>query len=71
MKLTSQSFENGAAIPGQFAFAVPDAATHLTLSSNKNPHLAWSDVPANTQSFALVCVDPHVPTSSDKVTQEG
>ncbi len=71
MKLTSQSFENGAAIPGQFAFAVPDAATHLTLSSNKNPHLAWSDVPANTQSFALVCVDPHVPTSLDNVNQEG
>jgi|SRR5471030_3277335 hypothetical protein len=71
MKLTSQSFQNGSPIPGEFAFAVQDAQTHLTLSSNKNPHLAWSDVPENTQSFALICVDPHVPTSLDNVNQEG
>lgn len=71
MKLTSQSFEQGSPIPGEFAFAVQDAENHLTLSNNKNPHLVWSDVPANTQSFALVCVDPHVPSSLDNVNQEG
>ncbi|KAB8311225.1 YbhB/YbcL family Raf kinase inhibitor-like protein [Rouxiella chamberiensis] len=71
MKLISQNFENGAPMPGELAFAVQDAQNHLALSSNRNPHLAWSDVPENTRSFALVCVDPHVPGRPDDVNQEG
>jgi Raf kinase inhibitor-like YbhB/YbcL family protein len=71
MKLTSQSFSDNAAIPGEFAFAVIDPATHIALSSNRNPHLAWSDVPAGTQSFALICHDPDVPSSGEDVNQEG
>ncbi|AVF33582.1 YbhB/YbcL family Raf kinase inhibitor-like protein [Rahnella sikkimica] len=71
MKLISQNFENGAPMPGELAFAVQDAVNHLTLSTNRNPHLAWSDVPENTRSFALICVDPHVPSRPDDVNQEG
>src|SRR5256885_14224573 len=36
MQLISQSFQDGQAIPGEFAFAVPDAASHVALSSNRN-----------------------------------
>ncbi|CAN7262414.1 YbhB/YbcL family Raf kinase inhibitor-like protein [Pseudoduganella sp. LjRoot289] len=71
MKLFSQSFDNGAAIPGEFAFAVIDPINHIALSSNRNPHLAWSDVPAGTQSFVVVCHDPDVPSSGESVNQEG
>ncbi|ATA23768.1 phospholipid-binding protein [Brenneria goodwinii] len=71
MKLTSQSFKPGAPIPGEFAFAIQDPDKHLALSSNKNPHLAWSDAPAETQSFVLICLDPHAPSSLDNVNQEG
>jgi len=71
MKLTSQSFSDHAAIPGEFAFAVIDPVSHIALSSNRNPHLAWSDVPAGTQSFALICHDPDVPSSGEDVNQEG
>lgn len=71
MKLTSLNFSDNAAIPGEFAFAIIDAATHITLSSNRNPHLAWSDVPAGAQSFALICHDPDVPSSGEDVNQEG
>lgn len=71
MKLTSQSFADGAPIPGEFAFAVPDASTHVTLSSNRNPHLAWSDVPDGTASFVLVCHDPDAPGSGEDVNVEG
>jgi len=71
MQLTSQSFQDGQAIPGEFAFAVPDAASHVALSSNRNPHLAWSGVPAGTQSFVVVCHDPDVPSRGDDVNQEG
>lgn len=71
MKLTSNSFKNGAAIPGEFAFAVEDAKNHVALSSNRNPHLAWTEVPAGTESFALIVHDPDVPSKADDVNQEG
>lgn len=71
MQLTSQSFQDGQPIPGEFAFAVADPATHVALSSNRNPHLAWTGAPAGTQSFVVVCHDPDVPSRGDDVNQEG
>lgn len=71
MKLWSDSFKDGAAIPGEFAFCVTDPNTHVALSANRNPHLAWSDLPAGTQSLALICHDVDVPSRPDDVNQEG
>ncbi|PAT40250.1 YbhB/YbcL family Raf kinase inhibitor-like protein [Vandammella animalimorsus] len=71
MKLISHSFQDGQAIPGEFAFGVPDAKAHVALSANRNPHLAWSEAPAGTQSFVLICHDPDVPSRGDDVNQEG
>lgn len=71
MKLWSDSFKDGDAIPGEFAFGVIDPASHVALSSNKNPHLAWSDLPAGTKSLALICHDKDVPSRGDDVNQEG
>jgi Raf kinase inhibitor-like YbhB/YbcL family protein len=70
-KLWSDSFSDGAPIPGEFAFCVIDAKTHVAMSANRNPHLAWSGVPAGTQSFALICHDYDVPSRGDDVNQEG
>ena len=58
-------------MPERFAFCAPDPDSHVTLSSNCNPHLGWSDVPAGVQSFALLCCDPDVPSRPDDVNQEG
>jgi Raf kinase inhibitor-like YbhB/YbcL family protein len=71
MKISSSSFQDQSVIPGQFAFAIKDPSTHITLSSNQNPHLAWSDFPKDTQSFAVICHDPDVPSKGDDVNQEG
>ena len=71
MKLWSDSIQDGAAIPGEYAFCVIDPTTHVTLSANKNPHLAWSGLPAGTKSLALICHDPDVPSKGDDVNQEG
>ncbi len=71
MKLWSDSFKDGATIPGEYAFCVIDPVTHVALSNNKNPHLAWSDVPAGTKSLALIVHDPDVPSRGDDVNQEG
>ena len=71
MKVTSSSFADGGAIPAKHAFCAPDAKTHATLSDNRNPQLAWSDAPAGTKSFAVICHDPDVPSKGDDVNQEG
>lgn len=71
MKLWSKAFADNAPIPGEFAFCVPDAATHVTLSTNCNPDLHWDDVPHGTRSFVLVVHDPDVPSKGDDVNQEG
>lgn len=71
MKLTSTSFANGDKIPGEFSFCTPDPAHHVCLGKNLNPHLAWSDAPAGTQSFAIICHDPDVPSVGTDVNQEG
>ncbi len=71
MKLTSTSFADHTPIPAEFAFCAMDATTHATLSSNQNPHFSWHDAPASTKSFALICVDPDVPSKGDDVNKEG
>lgn len=71
MKLTSQSFTDGARIPGEFAFCIPAAEGHVCLGGNRNPQLSWSEVPAGTKSFVLICHDPDVPSKGDDVNQEG
>ena len=71
MRITSNSFSDGDPIPGNLAFCVPDPDTHVTLAGNRNPHLAWDDVPDGTASFALICHDRDVPTKPDDVNQEG
>ncbi|HVC09995.1 MAG TPA: YbhB/YbcL family Raf kinase inhibitor-like protein [Burkholderiales bacterium] len=71
MKLTSTSFKDMGAIPGRCAFAVPDAQSHIRLSDNRNPQLAWGGLPAGTRSLALVCHDGDVPSRADDVNQEG
>lgn len=71
MKLTSSSFNDGQKIPGDFAFCTPDLAHHVCLGKNLNPQLGWHDVPPATQSFAVICCDPDVPSKGDDVNQEG
>ena len=71
MKFWSDSFRDGELIPGDLAFCVIDPKSHVKLSANRNPHLAWSDLPAGTKSLALICCDSDVPSRGDDVNQEG
>lgn len=71
MKLWSNSFADGAAIPEAFAFGIMHPTEHVALSANRNPHLAWSDLPIGTRSLVLICHDPDVPSRGDDVNQEG
>ena len=71
MHLSSSSFSDGEAIPGDFAFCVPDPDSHATFAPNRSPALSWTDVPEGTRNFVLICHDPHVPTKPDDANQEG
>lgn len=71
MRVTSHSLRDGAAIPATYAFGVADETQHMRFGSNRNPHLAWSNVPVGTQSLVLLCIDPDAPSRSDEVNQEG
>jgi Raf kinase inhibitor-like YbhB/YbcL family protein len=71
MRLWSDSFKDGEAIPPRYAFGKPHPETHVQLSDNLNPHLAWADVPAGTKSFVLISHDVDVPTRPDNVNKEG
>ena len=37
---------------------------------NRNPHLHWHEVPADTRSFALLCIDTDAPTDGALVADE-
>lgn len=60
MKIRSDSFANGQPIPPEFALGARDGEGGF--GGNRNPHLAWEEVPPGTRSFALVCIDPDAPT---------
>jgi Raf kinase inhibitor-like YbhB/YbcL family protein len=51
MRLRSSAFPDGAAIPRPFACDGDDLS----------PPLDWSEVPAGTRSFVLLCDDPDAP----------
>jgi len=58
MKLTSQTFENGATTPESMVYRGFGLE-----GGNRSPQLQWSDVPDGTKSFAVVLHDPDAPTS--------
>jgi Raf kinase inhibitor-like YbhB/YbcL family protein len=65
MRIASDSFESGKRIPVEFAMGQPDG-----FGGNRNPHLAWEDVPEGTRSFALLCIDPDAPTVPETVGRD-
>jgi Raf kinase inhibitor-like YbhB/YbcL family protein len=71
MKISIDSWPNGAPIPSKFAFGKIPEEGRFELAGNINPAIAWSDAPADTKSFAIICHDPDVPSSGEDVNQEG
>jgi len=70
MYVTSKSFLPYGFLPTRCAFGQWDDTTRFAFAGNRNPHLAWGDVPEGTESFAIVCYDPEVPSVGDDVNQE-
>jgi Raf kinase inhibitor-like YbhB/YbcL family protein len=53
-ELTSPAFEPGGSIP----------ARHTCDGEDLSPELRWTDAPAGTRSFALICDDPDAPVGT-------
>ena len=70
MRLSSDSFQHRQRLPGEFAAGVR-SGDGVGFGPNRNQHLRWDDVPAATRSFALLCVDPDVPTVPEMVGAPG
>lgn len=68
MKIWSEAWANGEAIPERFA-AGRLGAEGVGFSDNLSPPLAWADLPAGTQSMVLICHDFDVPSRGDDVNQ--
>ncbi|MGY0505669.1 YbhB/YbcL family Raf kinase inhibitor-like protein [Luteimonas sp. e5] len=66
MKIRSDSFQHGKPLPAEFAMGTRDG-----FGGNRNPHLAWSEVPKGTRSLVLMCIDPDVPTDASLVGKDG
>jgi Raf kinase inhibitor-like YbhB/YbcL family protein len=68
MKLWSEAWRNGEAIPERFA-AGRLTADGVGFSDNLSPPLQWSDLPAGTRSLVLICHDFDVPSVGTDVNQ--
>jgi len=66
MRLRSDSFEHGQRLSAEFAAGQAHGDSH-GFAPNRNPHLAWDEIPAGTHAFALLCIDPDVPTVAEMV----
>jgi len=69
MELWSDSWTSGDRIPPRYAAGSLKADGTVGFSDNLNPHLAWSGLPAGTQSLVLICHDFDVPSRGDDVNQ--
>lgn len=68
MRLGSRSFAANGRIPEEFAAGVRGEGGPVP-GPNQSPHLAWSDFPPGTKSFALICHDRDVPSRPDDVNK--
>ncbi|MGA9573054.1 MAG: YbhB/YbcL family Raf kinase inhibitor-like protein [Lysobacterales bacterium] len=54
MRLTSAAFTNGSHIPSR----------HTGVGEDVSPAIAWTNTPAGTKAFAVICHDPDAPLVS-------
>ncbi|MEQ1506521.1 MAG: YbhB/YbcL family Raf kinase inhibitor-like protein [Myxococcota bacterium] len=71
MYVRSDSFRPYDWLDPRLALGAYDPASNVRLSSNRNPHLAWSGVPSAAQSLVVLGWDADVPTEGSTVNRPG
>jgi Raf kinase inhibitor-like YbhB/YbcL family protein len=64
MELSSQSLKANQPIPPANALGILGPNGPVP-GPNKSPHLRWSGAPAETKSFAILCIDVSAPSKAD------
>ena len=62
MSLRSDSFQDGNYLAAEHVLS--EDYGFGCAGGNVSPHLAWSEAPEGTRSFAVTCYDPDAPTGS-------
>ncbi len=65
MHIGSESFAPGKPIPAEFAMGALGG-----FGGNRNPQLHWDEVPGDTRSFVLLCIDTDAPTDPATVGRD-
>lgn len=71
LTVTVGDIKPGGVIPPTYANCVPAPQGHATQGLDKSPAISWSKGPARTASYAIITVDPDVPTVFDDANKEG
>lgn len=70
-KIQVEGIEEGAFIPERFAYCVADGQGGTRRGGNVSPALHWSGAPSETQSYAVIVVDPDVPADFTHANKPG
>jgi Raf kinase inhibitor-like YbhB/YbcL family protein len=71
MRLVSETFQDGGRMPDETAFGLLGEDKQYVFGLNRNPHLAWSELPVGTRSLVIINDDLDVPVTLDTFNQEG
>ncbi len=71
MRLVSETFRDMGMMPDETAFGLLGEDKQYVFGLNRNPQLAWSELPAGTRSLVLINDDLDVPIKLDTFNQEG
>jgi Raf kinase inhibitor-like YbhB/YbcL family protein len=71
LNITIDAWADGGTIPDKYSFCIPADEGHVTGGPNISPAISWTGAPDGTQSYAVICVDPDVPSVLDDFNQEG
>ena len=69
--VTVGTIKPGGVIPPQYAYCVSAQQGHVGSGPDRSPAISWAKGPAGTASYAIITVDPDVPTVFDDADKEG
>ncbi len=69
LDVTIDGWADGGPIPEKFAFCRPADPGPVAMGDNRSPAIRWATGPEGTRSYAILCVDPDVPSKPDNVNK--
>jgi Raf kinase inhibitor-like YbhB/YbcL family protein len=71
LTVTVAGLTPGGVVPQENASCVPDGRGHAIAGPNVSPAISWSAGPAGTASYAIIALDPDVPSVFTNANQDG